>query len=148
MGRIRVGVTAEPLNAAAIAEEVRDPENGADITFVGAVRASNHGHRVVAVSYDVFSPLAEKVLQEICEEAAKECGGAVNLVVVHRRGKLNVGEPSIVIAAGSPHRDEVYLSSRYIIEQIKVRAPIWKKEHYEDGETEWLQGHALCSHGH
>lgn len=147
MNGIRVAVTDEPIDAAKVAAELADREMGAQVLFTGVVRATNHGKRVVAVSYDAFSPLAETTLAKICEEARTASGSPMIVIVVHRRGKLAVGEASVVIGVSSPHRAEAYEASRYVIEEIKVRVPIWKKEHYENGETDWLRGHALCSHG-
>lgn len=122
------------------------PGHGAKILFTGVVRNSNLGKKVLAVSYDAFIPMTEKVFLEICEEARARSGPDLDLLLVHRIGRLEVGEISIAIVASSPHRDEAYQASRFIIENVKHRAPIWKKEHYEDGETQWLEGHALCSH--
>ena len=102
----------------------------------------------MAVSYDAFVPLAEQILKEIADEACKQWGEDLRIFIQHRTGRLEPGEVSVAIGVSSMHRNESYLASRYIIEQIKVRAPIWKKEHYENGETEWLKGHALCQHAH
>ncbi len=147
MGDHRVAVTGERIDLAAIAAELHDAEHGAQVLFAGAVRATNDGKRVKAVSYDVYSPLAETTFGEIAREAQARCEDPLRIVVIHRRGKLGIGELSVAIGVSSPHRAEAYEASRYVIEQIKTRAPVWKKEHYEDGETEWLRGHALCRHG-
>lgn len=119
---------------------------GAQTLFLGKVRERNHGKNVVSVFYDAFEPLAERVFYEICTEAKTRWGEALELTVVHRVGELKPEEISVLIHVASPHRDEAYQASRYVIEQVKERAPIWKKEKYEDGETEWLKGHALCGH--
>lgn len=147
MNGIRVEVTDELIDLTKIMAELDDSEMGAQVLFSGVVRAMNNGKRVVAVSYDAFLPLAETTLARIAEEARAITDGLLKVIVIHRRGKLEVGEASVVIGVSSPHRAEAYEASRYIIEEIKVRVPIWKKEHYENGETEWLRGHALCSHG-
>lgn len=120
--------------------------HGAQNFFFGAVRPENLGKTVVAVSYDAFVPLAEKVLDEIAQEASGQWGGELRIGIWHRTGRLAPGEISVAIGVSSPHREEAYRASRYAIEQIKLRAPIWKKEHYSNGETEWLKGHALCQH--
>jgi molybdopterin synthase catalytic subunit len=111
------------------------------------VRNTNHGRQVQAVSYDAHPALAETCFREICQEASGRWGETLQVALIHRVGRLEVGEISVSIAIGLPHRDEAYQASRYVIEELKKRAPIWKKEHYIDGESEWLQGHALCSHG-
>lgn len=145
MSSIHVEVTDQVLDTQALLAHAADPSFGAQTLFVGVVRNLHAGRKVLAVSYDAFTPLCEKVFREICQEAEQKWG-PLSLTLVHRTGRLGVGEASVVIAVGSPHRDESYLASRYLIEELKVRAPIWKKEHYEDGETEWLRGHALCGH--
>lgn len=147
MSKFHISLGMEAIRPETLATLLDDPSHGAQIWFHGIVRNRNHGKSVNAVSYDAFQPLAEKVFREICEEARARWGETLQAVVSHRIGKLGVGEIAVAIGVGMPHRDEAYQSSRYIIEQLKVRAPLWKKEHYEEGESEWLQGHALCSHG-
>lgn len=119
---------------------------GAQSVFLGKVRNRNHGREVVSVFYDAFEPLAEKVLSQIGEEARLRWGKSLQLSVAHRVGELKPDDLSVAIVVASPHRDEAYQASRYVIEEIKIRAPIWKKEKYVDGETAWLKGHALCGH--
>jgi molybdopterin synthase catalytic subunit len=136
------GMTA--MNAIQATGEIRG--HGAEILFLGVVRDINLGRSVTAVAYDAFPPLAEKTLATIASEA-KEKWGDLQIAIFHRTGKLSVGEVSLAIAVSSKHRDESYQASRYVIEEIKERAPIWKKEFYTDGESEWLKGHALCQHG-
>ncbi len=141
-------VSEAKLDLQELLSKVDDPSFGAQVVFSGIVRDINHGKKVVAVSYDAFVPLAEKSFQEICEEVNARLNIQIKAAVAHRIGKLEVGDLSIIIVVGSRHRDAAYVASRYIIEQIKVRSPVWKKEFYEDGETEWLKGHALCEHLH
>src|SRR4051794_40382081 len=92
------------------------PEHGAQILFTGVVRDHNLGKRVLAVSYDAFAPLAEKTFQEICVEIKSKWGADIKLAIVHRVGRLKVGELSVAIGVGSCHRDEAYQASRYAIE--------------------------------
>lgn len=139
---------ASPLDPAEALDFVAAPENGAGALFLGAVRNLNMGRDVRAVSYDVFAPLAEESFREICAEAREKWGEGTNIYVAHAKGKLAVGDLSIVIAAGTPHRSESFAACRYVIEEIKKRSPIWKQEHYTDGDSEWVQGHALCQHAH
>lgn len=122
------------------------PGNGAGALFVGVVRDFNQGRKVRGVSYDVFAPLAEQSFAEICQEAHQQWGEELRLFVVHGKGRLAVGGFSIVIAAGSPHRGEAFAACRYVIEEIKSRSPVWKQEHYLDGDSQWVKGHALCGH--
>ncbi|MGK5082190.1 molybdenum cofactor biosynthesis protein MoaE [Bdellovibrionota bacterium FG-1] len=138
-------VTENPIDPSRFWTEVVAPSHGAQVCFFGVVRDFNDGKKVVAVSYDAFVPMAEKVLAELIVECQKRWGDDLRVIVRHRIGRLGVGEVSVGIAVSAAHRDEAYQASRYLIEQIKVRVPIWKKEHYENGETEWLKGHALCA---
>lgn len=117
--------------------------HGAQVIFLGVVRDHNHGRKVASMSYDAFEPLAERVLAEIAHEAS---AGVADVLVVHRTGRLKVGEASVLVVTSSPHRAEAYEASRHVIEEIKKRVPIWKQETYLDGESEWLAGHALCAH--
>lgn len=141
-----VQITSSKIEAGAVQAALDDSAHGAQLLFTGAVRSRNHGRDVCAVAYDAFEPLAEKVLRQICEEARERWGAGLRFIIVHRTGKLPVGELSVAIGVSAPHRDEAYQASRFVIEQLKVRVPIWKKEYYTDGETAWLKGHALCGH--
>ena len=135
-------VVEAPIDHAAVLARVADDGNGAETLFVGVVRNLHQGKRVVGITYDCFRPLARKVLAEIAAEAVERWPG-VRAAVVHRVGRLEVGEASVVIAIGSAHRAASYEASRHVIEEIKVRAPIWKQEHYEHGSSEWLDGQDL-----
>jgi molybdopterin synthase catalytic subunit len=142
-----IQVSDEPIHLNSIDwESLSRDECGAGSSFFGMVRNRNHGRAVSAVAYDAYVPLAEKTLQDICQEALQQFGGKGSVFIRHRTGKLLVGELSVVIVVHTPHRDEAFKICRYVIEELKVRVPIWKKEFYMDGETEWLKGHALCSH--
>ena len=85
--------------------------------------------------------------ETLAQEARQKWGEKLNVYIEHFKGRLDIGGISILIAVSSPHRDESFKACRFIIEEIKHRAPIWKQEHYLDGDSEWVQGHALCSHG-
>ncbi len=148
MDRILCEIVNEKIDPSEVFEFASDFGHGAQNFFFGSVRSENLGREVVAVGYDAATPLAEKVLNEIATEALSRWGDTIRVCVLHRVGKLSVGEVSVAIGVSSKHRDESYQASRYIIEEIKKRAPIWKKEFYSDGETEWLKGHALCQHHH
>ncbi len=120
-----------------------DPTHGAQVIFTGAVRNHNEGKPVVAVSYDAFAPLVLKVFRQISEEAQMQWGADLGIQLWHRTGRLEIGELSVVIVVSSRHREQAYQASRFLIEQLKKKAPIWKKEHYADQESEWLQGQTL-----
>ena len=140
-------VETNPLDAQAALNFVADDANGAADLFLGAVRNHNQGREVEGVSYDVYEKLAINNFREICEEAVEKWGPRLKLYIVHGKGRLDIGGLSIVIAAGSPHRKEAFEACRYVIEEIKHRSPVWKQEHYVDGDSDWVQGHALCQHG-
>lgn len=145
---IYTGISEETLSIQKAADFVDAAENGALNMFVGKVRNHNMGKAVNAVSYDVFTPLACNVFQEICAEAKTQFGDRLRLYIEHYKGKLEIGGISVIIAVGSPHRDESFKACRYLIEQLKIRAPIWKQEHYVDGDSDWVKGHTLCGHHH
>lgn len=132
-------ITTEPLDPAAILEMVGAPEDGAALLFLGIVRDHNDGRRVAGVRYDAYVGMAEAVLAEIAAEAAARLG-TDRVVVAHRIGELRVGEVSVAIAVSSPHRAEAYEASRYVIEEIKKRLPVWKEEYYAEGDARWLEG--------
>jgi molybdopterin synthase catalytic subunit len=136
-----IRVTKSRLDPAALCRAVSSPRHGAAASFVGTVRAVHAGRRVRAVTYDCFTPLAEKELERI--KAAAERRWPVVVAVEHRTGRLRVGEASVAIAAGSGHRAEAFEACRFVIEEIKRRVPVWKKEHYETGDGRWLAGCAL-----
>ncbi len=141
-------ITAEAICEDEVFQFVKTPQHGGMNFFFGAVRDFNGGKNVVAVSYDAFEPLAEQVFRDIAGEACQKWGNELRIYIVHRVGKLLCGDTSVGIGVSSRHRDESYQASRYVIENIKHRTPIWKKEFYENGETEWLKGHALCQRTH
>lgn len=133
-------VATQPLDVMAGVTFVTKPGNGALSLFVGTVREINQGRTVLGISYDVFTPLAKHVFTTICTEAQVKWGEALSCYVVHGKGRLSVSGVSIVIAVGAPHRDAACSACRYLIEQIKQRAPIWKLEHYQDGDSQWTEG--------
>ncbi len=104
---------------------------------------TNLDRPVVAVSYDAFGPLALNTFHAIAAEIQARWGDDLNVWLEHFQGRLEVGGASVVIAIGSGHRDESFAACRYAIEQIKHRSPIWKQEHYVDGDDEWIPGHSL-----
>ncbi len=139
-------LTEQPIDPVYWINKAGSDAHGANLIFSGSVRALNHGKTVTAVHYDAFAPLCLKVFEELCQEAIQSIEPRARIALIHRLGELKVGELSVLIVVSTPHRDEAYRISRQVIENLKTRAPIWKKEIYETGETEWLQGHSLCSH--
>ena len=117
---------------------------GASIFFTGTVRDQNNDKNVVGITYDSHDALVVKSFQEIYNEAEKKLNiDEKSVFIEHAKGYLNLGEISIIIAVACKHRDEAYVLSRYIIEEIKKRSPIWKKEHYENEDSAWLKGNPI-----
>ncbi|MEO8742017.1 MAG: molybdenum cofactor biosynthesis protein MoaE, partial [Lysobacteraceae bacterium] len=112
--------------------------------FVGRVRDLNEGRAVTGVSYDMFDALALTVFERSVRDAAAEFGPKLRMVVAHAKGRLAVGDFAVVVAAGTPHRDEAFRACRAVIEAVKHAAPIWKQEHYSDGDSVWSEGCSLC----
>ena len=117
---------------------------GASIFFSGTVRNQNDNKSVVGITYDTHDALVIQSFEEIYSEANKKLEIKEKAVFIdHAKGYLDLGEISIIIAVATKHRDEAYKLSRYIIEEIKKRSPIWKKEHYQNSESNWLKGNPL-----
>ena len=133
-------VSRDPIVASDVLARLSDREDGAVLLFLGIVRNHNEGRAVSGMEYEAYEEMADQVLAEITREAGALLG-TDRLAVVHRVGTLSIGEPSVAIAVSSPHRSTAYEASRYVIEEIKVRLPVWKREHYTDGERTWLPGH-------
>ncbi|HEX2167106.1 MAG TPA: molybdenum cofactor biosynthesis protein MoaE [Longimicrobiales bacterium] len=132
-------VTRDVIEPQGVLDLVGSPADGAAILFLGTVREQNDGRAVSGMRYDAFVEMAEPVLREIAGEAAI-LAGSDRIAAVHRVGDLPIGAVSVAIAVSSPHRAEAFDAARYVIEQIKQRLPVWKHEHYLDGEAEWLSG--------
>jgi molybdopterin synthase catalytic subunit len=146
LAQVRVEVWEKPLDVAQVLEGLASVEHGGECHFLGRVRAHNLGRVVRGIAYDVHEVLAQKSIRTIVEEARQKWEKEAHVLVIHRQGYLSLGEPSVLVAASCRHRDEAFRVCRYIIDEIKHRTPIWKKEFYEDGESQWVQGHALCQH--
>ena len=123
-----------PIDVHAVRRAVDDPALGAVLVFEGVGRQDFDGRRVVHLSYEAYPEMAVPVMQAMASEMAERWPGC-RVAMVHRTGMVAIGEPSVVIAVGTPHRAECYEASRYAIEQLKARLPVWKKEVYEDGSA-------------
>lgn len=134
----RYRITDAPLDAGAVAALVSGRALGGLTTFVGLVREENAGRRVFWIDYEAHAPLARKVFERIGAEARSRWPDA-ELAIHHRTGRVDVGEASVVIAAGSPHRSQAFAACRFAIERVKQIAPIWKHEHVDGGEV-WVEG--------
>lgn len=135
---MRTGLVGVPIDIAAIAAEVSSPANGALSLFVGTVRDTNDGRPVDGIEYNAYAPMAEREMAEIAREAAERYG-ATHIVIEHRTGYLALGEASVAIAVAHPRRANAMDATRWIIEALKLRVPIWKLEHYTDGARQWVE---------
>jgi molybdopterin synthase catalytic subunit len=137
-------VALERLDPGAALDFVSHAGFGGIALFVGRVRDRNHGRDVLGVSYDIHPTLALVRFAQIADEVEREVGGPMKLYIAHAHGRLAVGDIAVVIAAGTPHRDEAFRACRQAIEAVKHSAPIWKQEHYVDGDSAWSEGCSLC----
>ena len=132
-------IVRDPIDPATVLARVGHPQDGASLLFVGVVRDHAEDRPVAGMRYDAYVEMAAEVLGTITSEAT-ETLGTDRIAVIHRVGELKVGDPSVAIAVSSPHRAEAYAASRYVIEEIKKRLPVWKKERYADGDEAWVEG--------
>ena len=130
-------VTPAPLDPAALAARVALADMGAVVTFSGIVRNNFGGRATAFLEYEAFAPMAEKVLRQLADEArARWQTGPI--AIHHRVGRLEIGEMAVVIVVAAPHRHEAFAAAEWLMDQIKAVAPIWKKEHWADGASEWV----------
>lgn len=135
---MRTALVGAPLDIAAIAAEVASPANGALSLFVGTVRNTNDGRPVDGIEYNAYAPMAEREMADIAREAGAQFG-TTHVVIEHRTGYLALGEASVAIAVAHPRRANAMDATRWIIEALKQRVPIWKLEHYTDGTRQWVE---------
>lgn len=129
-------VTDQPISMEAIVKKVERREAGAITTFIGTVREFTKGKRTLYLKYEAYVPMAKKKLAEIGSEI-KEKWPDAQVAISHRIGKLDIKDIAVVIAVSTPHRKDAYEANEYAIERIKQIVPIWKKEHWEDGDM-WI----------
>jgi len=129
-----IAVVADSIDVQAVRAAVTDPGHGAVLIFEGVGRDNFDGKGVTALFYEAYAQMAVPVMQQIAAEAQERFGARV--AMVHRTGEVAIGEASVVIAVGTPHRAECYEASRYAIDELKKRVPVWKKEIYADG-SQW-----------
>ena len=132
-----------PIDPLDLVRRVASPANGAVILFLGAVRQVNEGRAVTGIDYEAYEGMAASELEAIVNDGATRFG-TDDIAVEHRLGELAVEDISVGIAVGHAHRDTAYAASRWVIEELKHRVPIWKREHYTDGTREWVDptGHS------
>jgi len=139
---VRAAIVERPIDGGGLLSEASRTTSGAAILFIGTVRDLNDGRRVSGIDYSAYEPMADLELKAIAGEASRRFE-TDSIVVEHRIGHLEIGETSVGIAVAHPHREAAYEASRFIIEQIKLRVPIWKREEYADGSREWVDPMAI-----
>lgn len=140
-------LTDERIDLTSLAAEAGGPSFGAILVFIGVVRDVNDGRGVTGIEYSAYEGMAATQLNDIAHEGVERFGPA-NVVIEHRLGALGLEEASVGIAVAHAHRDAAYQLSRWCIEELKRRVPIWKREHYADGTREWVDpsGAAVETH--
>jgi sulfur-carrier protein adenylyltransferase/sulfurtransferase len=137
--------SSTPLDGSALRAELSDPSCGGFAAFEGWVRDHNEGRRVRRLEYEAFEPLAIKEGERIIAEAIAQFG-VEHASCVHRIGALEIGETAVWVGVTARHRDEAFRACRYIIDEVKHRVPIWKKEHYENGDSGWVNCERCAEH--
>lgn len=133
-----IRLQAEPIALEELSKSVREDRDGAIALFVGTVRNANDGRRVRFLEYEAYPEMAEREMEAIAGETRARFPVA-RIAIVHRTGRLEIGETSIVIAVAAPHRAAALEACRFVIDSVKVRVPIWKREHFEGGAV-WIEG--------
>ena len=140
-------ITDKPIDDAELRNRLGNPAAGACCAFEGWVRNENEGQDVERLEYEAYGPVAEKEGEKVLAEARARFG-ILDAVCVHRTGMLEIGECAVWVGVIAGHRDEAFLAGRYIIDEVKVRLPIWKKEYYTDGDSGWVNCERCARHAH
>jgi molybdopterin synthase catalytic subunit len=131
-----VQLTHIRIDVQAVIASVSTAESGGVDVFIGTTRNHSGGRAVLALEYEAYEPMALKVMERVAGEARRRWA-VEKIAIVHRTGRVEVGEASVVIAVSSPHRREAFEACRYLIDRLKSEAPIWKREFFADGTVEW-----------
>ena len=132
-----IQLTREIIDYQALTESVRSDLAGAVVLFLGTVREMTNGRQTVALDYEGYPEMAEAKLTEL-EAAARSQWPVTQVAIAHRLGKLELGEISVAVAVSCPHRKDAFDAGRFLIDELKETVPIWKKENWSDGTTEWV----------
>ena len=144
---MKFAVSNTPIDVTAAKKAVADNSCGALVVFEGWIRDHNEGQEVERLEYEVYRPVAEKEGAKIIDEAITRYGVS-HALCIHREGLLELGDCAVIVCVSSPHRGEAFEACRYIIDQTKTRLPIWKKEHYVSGISEWVNCEHCAAAGH
>lgn len=131
-------ITFAPLSIDEIYKQADNPQNGAIVIMSGTVRNQTEGKPVISLEYQAYEPMALKIFQDIADHIYQKWSNTNKVIIHHRIGKLNIGEISVLVAVGCPHRREAFQACKYAIDTLKHNAPIWKKEHFDDGSSNWV----------
>ncbi len=132
-----IAITRDVIDYTALTEQVRSTQAGAVVLFLGTVRELTGDRKTVALDYEAYPGMAEKLLAEV-EQRARSRWPILAAGLVHRLGHLELGEISVAVAVSCPHRDQAFEAGRFMIDTLKELVPIWKKENWADGTTEWV----------
>ena len=132
-----ISLTHSPIDYYALTESVRSPQSGAVVLFLGTVRELTQGRQTTALDYEAYPQMAEAKLKEL-ETAARAKWPIDQVGIIHRLGHLGLGEISVAVAVSCPHRKQAFEAGQFLIDELKVSVPIWKKENWNDGTTEWV----------
>ncbi len=138
-------ISSKPIEPEALRRSLFDDAAGGYCSFEGWVRNRNEGRDVRRLEYEAYEPLAVSEGQKVLEEAMQRFG-YLQAGCVHRIGTLEIGELAVWVGVAAAHRDEAFKACRYIIDEIKMRLPIWKKEHYTDGDSGWVNCERCAGH--
>jgi len=133
-----LAITFAPLSLEEVYRLADDAANGAVVVMSGMVRNKTDGKAVVALEYQAYEPMAWRVFAQIAADIRQSWSDVNRVVIHHRIGRLIIGEISVLVAVGCPHRSEAFAAAKYAIDTIKHNAPIWKKEHWADGSSSWV----------
>ena len=132
-----ISLTHSPIDYHALTESVRSPQSGAVVLFLGTVREMTGDRQTVALDYEGYPEMARAKLEEL-EATARSRWPIDKVGIVHRLGHLELGDISVAVAVSCPHRHQAFDAGRFLIDELKVSVPIWKKENWADGSTEWV----------
>lgn len=131
-------ITFAPLDLTTLYQQAEDGRNGAIVLMSGVVRQETEGRSVLALEYQAYEPMAITIFKTIAQEIRQQWPAVNRIVIHHRTGKLQIGEISVLVAIGCPHRAEAFAACQYAIDTLKHQAPIWKKEYWADGASTWV----------
>jgi molybdopterin synthase catalytic subunit len=132
-----IELTDSTIDTAALADRARNPEAGAIVLFLGTTRELTAGKKTVALSYEAYREMAERRLAEL-EAEARRRWPVVECIIVHRLGTVPLTESSVAIAVSTPHRADAFAAGQWLIDSLKADVPIWKREQWADGTSEWV----------